>query len=392
MHRAEACGAPTMRARPGRRCSTAAEARQSARSPIAPSEPEHHLCRRRPARTALRRPVRPRRLQSQRRRQDLDRPRPSRHALHRPHLGQPDRPESRSSSLPSGQFFGASDARGIYRSTDGGRTWTHPLAPGGFTGVNDIAADPQNPRTLFASTWDARQWPWQSYFTEISGPGSGDLALGRQRRALASADRWRLADRTAWPDQPGGRRQAASACASMRSSIRRRTAVCGARTTAARTGSGSIPRRPYPSYYFNRVTVDPRNPDMVYLIGQSMRRCDQRRRPVRDLPRKPRRRRLSLDLDRPQESRAHGRRLRPGRCDFCQRQQDLEQLVQPADRPILSPRGGQSLSLLGLLRAAGQRHRRDRQPQRLWRAQHARLASGRRRRARLRHSRSGRSE
>ena len=72
-----------------------------------------------------------------------------------------------------GHFFGPSDARGIYRSTDGGRTWTHPLAPGGFTGVNDVVSDPSKPHTLFASTWDARQWPWQSYFTEISGPGSG---------------------------------------------------------------------------------------------------------------------------------------------------------------------------------------------------------------------------
>jgi photosystem II stability/assembly factor-like uncharacterized protein len=71
-----------------------------------------------------------------------------------------------------GHFFGASDDRGIYRSTDGGKTWAHPLAPGGFTGVNDVASDPKNPRTLFASTWEARQWPWQSYFTEISGPGS----------------------------------------------------------------------------------------------------------------------------------------------------------------------------------------------------------------------------
>ena len=39
-----------------------------------------------------------------------------------------------------GHFFGASDARGIYRSTDGGKTWSHPVAPGGFTGVNDIVA------------------------------------------------------------------------------------------------------------------------------------------------------------------------------------------------------------------------------------------------------------
>src|SRR5258708_37710956 len=31
----------------------------------------------------------------------------------------------------------------------------------------------------------------------------------------------------------------------------------------------------FAGYYSNRVTVDPKNPDVVYLVGQSMRRCDQ---------------------------------------------------------------------------------------------------------------------
>ena len=35
------------------------------------------------------------------------------------------------------------------------------------------------------------------------------------------------------------------------------------------------PGKAFSSYYFNRVTIDPRNPDVVYLVGQSMRRCDQ---------------------------------------------------------------------------------------------------------------------
>src|SRR5207248_1822145 len=58
-----------------------------------------------------------------------------------------------------GHFFGPSGARGIYRSIDGGKTWSHPLAPGQWTGINDIASDPGNPRILFASSWEARQWP-----------------------------------------------------------------------------------------------------------------------------------------------------------------------------------------------------------------------------------------
>ena len=40
----------------------------------------------------------------------------------------------------------------------------------------------------------------------------------------------------------------------------------------------------YASYYFNRVTVDPKDPDVVYLVGQSMRRCDRGGARCVDLP------------------------------------------------------------------------------------------------------------
>ena len=70
-----------------------------------------------------------------------------------------------------------------------------------------------------------------------------------------------------------------------------------------------------------------------------------------------------------------------------QRRRDLEQLVQPADGPVLPPRHRRSVPVPDLQRPAGQRHGRHRQPQRLRRDHLPRLASGRRRRARLRRSR-----
>ena len=71
-----------------------------------------------------------------------------------------------------GHLFGPNAQRGVFRSADGGATWAHVLDPGPQTGAVDLAADPADASVIFASTWQARQYPWQSYFTPIAGPGS----------------------------------------------------------------------------------------------------------------------------------------------------------------------------------------------------------------------------
>jgi photosystem II stability/assembly factor-like uncharacterized protein len=173
-----------------------------------------------------------------------------------------------------GHFFGPSDARGIFRSTDGGKTWSHPLAPGGFTGVNDLASDPKNPRTLFASTWEARQYPWQSYFTEISGPGSGVW------RSDDGGVHWRKLTAGGWPEGALGR---ISLAVSRLGGKLRVYADVDSKSNGGlwRSDDGGAhwkrinANAAFSNYYFNRVTVDPRDPNVVYLTGQSIRRCDQ---------------------------------------------------------------------------------------------------------------------
>lgn len=171
-----------------------------------------------------------------------------------------------------GHFFGASDDRGIYRSTNGGKSWSHPLAPGGFTGVNDIASDPIHPRTLFAASWDARQFPWQSYFTPIAGPGSGLW------RSDDQGAHWRKLSGGGWPDGPLGR-------ISLGVGRKGKKLIVYADVDSPQNGGlwrsddgGAHWRRTnagasFSSYYFNRVTIDPRDSDIVYLTGQSIRRC-----------------------------------------------------------------------------------------------------------------------
>lgn len=61
--------------------------------------------------------------------------------------------------------------RGVYRSTDGGRTWTHVLKGlNGTSGAADLSMDPTNPRILYAAFWDHQRLPWQ---VRSGGPGSG---------------------------------------------------------------------------------------------------------------------------------------------------------------------------------------------------------------------------
>ncbi|MEM9405953.1 MAG: hypothetical protein AAGA81_07950 [Acidobacteriota bacterium] len=68
-----------------------------------------------------------------------------------------------------GQIFGPNEERGVYRSTDGGASWTKVLEGSERTGAVDLSMDPSNPRHLFASLWRAERKPW----TILSG---GDLS------------------------------------------------------------------------------------------------------------------------------------------------------------------------------------------------------------------------
>jgi photosystem II stability/assembly factor-like uncharacterized protein len=71
-----------------------------------------------------------------------------------------------------GHPYGPNAERGVYRSTDGGATFERVLYRDADTGAIDLAFDPANPRTIYAVLWAARQGPWE-YDNSYSGPGSG---------------------------------------------------------------------------------------------------------------------------------------------------------------------------------------------------------------------------
>jgi photosystem II stability/assembly factor-like uncharacterized protein len=59
-----------------------------------------------------------------------------------------------------GNPYRDSSVRGIYRTTDGGRSWQHTLYVGPASGASDIAIDARNPNVLFAGIWQFRRVPW----------------------------------------------------------------------------------------------------------------------------------------------------------------------------------------------------------------------------------------
>ena len=69
-----------------------------------------------------------------------------------------------------GQAWGQNPERGVFKTVDGGKTWTKVLYVNERTGAADLAIDPTNPNKLFAAMWEYRRWPW---FFNSGGPGSG---------------------------------------------------------------------------------------------------------------------------------------------------------------------------------------------------------------------------
>ncbi len=69
-----------------------------------------------------------------------------------------------------GHVFVPGPNRGVFKTTDGGKTWSKILYVNSKTGVVDLVMNPQNPDVLYATAWQAYRTPWQ---LGSGGPGSG---------------------------------------------------------------------------------------------------------------------------------------------------------------------------------------------------------------------------
>src|SRR5438270_6566611 len=71
-----------------------------------------------------------------------------------------------------GHAYGPNAERGVYKSSDGGTHWTKVLDQGPDIGVSDLTIASDEPNVLFAGTWHTRRPPWSTY-APLDDPGSG---------------------------------------------------------------------------------------------------------------------------------------------------------------------------------------------------------------------------
>src|SRR5262245_7677745 len=87
-----------------------------------------------------------------------------------------------------GHPYGPNDERGIFRSKDGGKTWQKVLFRSNHSGAVDLCFDPQDPKVMFASIWDAYRTSWS---LSSGGPESGLF------KTTDSGDTWKEITRNA---------------------------------------------------------------------------------------------------------------------------------------------------------------------------------------------------
>ena len=164
-----------------------------------------------------------------------------------------------------GHAYGPNQERGVYRSKDGGKHWNRVLFHDENTGAIDLAFEPGNPKTIYAALWQTRRPPW-SIYPPSNGPGSGLY------RSTDGGDHWQGV--AGLPTEGLGRIGIAIAP----SNPKRIYLIVDAKEGGLyRSDDGgqkwervSKDRRIWGrGWYFNEVTVDPKNPDIVYVPNTS---------------------------------------------------------------------------------------------------------------------------
>ena len=174
-----------------------------------------------------------------------------------------------------GHVYGANEQRGVYKSTDGGGHWTKVLDQGSETGASDVAICSGNPRLLFAGTWNTWRPPWSTY-APIDRAGGG---LYRSQDAGTS---WTRLSGGGLPAGDWGR-----VGVDVAPDGKRVYALIEVKQSAAKSGlyrsddggeswvlANDDPRLTSRAWYFGSVTIEPGNPDVVYIPNVALYRSE----------------------------------------------------------------------------------------------------------------------
>jgi len=165
----------------------------------------------------------------------------------------------------TGQLWNANEERGVFKTADGGKTWKKVLFVNADTGCSDLDVDPQDSRILYAGMWQFRRGP--SFFSS-GGPGSGLY------KSTDGGETWRQLESGL---AAGAKGRIAVAVAPSRPSVvyalveSKDTALYRSDNTGETwqrvNSSFNVQARPF---YFANLVVDPADFDTVYKPGLSL--------------------------------------------------------------------------------------------------------------------------
>lgn len=186
-----------------------------------------------------------------------------------------------------GHLWGPNEQRGVFRTTDGGETWDQVLYIDEHTGAVDLAIDPGDPKTLFAAMYQRQRTGWGF---NGGGPGSGLY------RTVDGGDSWTELSE-GLPEGDKGR----IGIDVFRGDGNLVYAVVEADASSGGFGGGGGQRQgglfrsedrgdtwekmsntnPRPMYY-SQVRIDPSNPDRIYVLGTQLAISDDGGRSFRN--------------------------------------------------------------------------------------------------------------
>ena len=181
-----------------------------------------------------------------------------------------------------GNLWRGNEERGVYRTQDGGRTWERVLYVDEFTGAVDLVMDPQDPRILYAATYQRlrRTWGFNG-----GGPGSGI------HRSVDGGDTWReLTNGIPLGDK--GRIGLAISQSDPRILSALIEHADGADQGTYRSEDGGATWRrvnsldPRPMYY-SEIFIDPSNAERVYVLGTSAYKSENGGRTFSEIAERP---------------------------------------------------------------------------------------------------------
>jgi photosystem II stability/assembly factor-like uncharacterized protein len=175
-----------------------------------------------------------------------------------------------------GHPYGPNTERGVFRTRDGGETWPRVLGNDDATGAIDLAFEPGNAKTIYAAMWQTRRTPWNIY-PPANGPGSGLY------KSTDGGDTWAPMRANGFPERVGRIGVAVAP-----SNPQRVYAIVDGMTVEDDVGglyrsddAGASWQRISKDdriwqrgWYFNRIAVDPRNADRVYVMNTIVLRTD----------------------------------------------------------------------------------------------------------------------